>query len=199
MRPDPTANSPDSFDLPVDALTQILNALRPLDRETRQRVLTAVAALVRADPQADSALVGPNVTGVEVPSPARTSAFSQARSLSVNAFSQDRSPTAKEFLIEKKPRTDVDRVACLAFYLTYYRNQPQFKTLDLSVANTEAAQPKFANAAQAVDNAVRSGILLLTGGGQKQLSAAGELYVQQLPDYEGAKAALHEHRKGRRR
>lgn len=53
----------------------------------------------------------------------------------------------KEFMVQKRPRTDIERVACLGFYLTHYRDTPHFKTLDISKLNTEAAQPKFTNAA----------------------------------------------------
>jgi len=44
----------------------------------------------------------------------------------------------KDFLLEKQPRTDVERIACLAYYLTHYRATPHFKTIDLSILNTEA-------------------------------------------------------------
>jgi len=62
--------------------------------------------------------------------------------------------------MEKQPRTDVERVACLAYYLTHYRNTPYFKTLDLGKLNTEAAQPKFSNAAYASNNALKMGYLV---------------------------------------
>ena len=41
-----------------------------------------------------------------------------------STFSGDRTPSPKQFLSEKQPRTDVERVACLAFYLTHYRDTP---------------------------------------------------------------------------
>jgi hypothetical protein len=98
-------------------------------------------------------------------------------------------------LLEKRPQTDVERIACLAYYLTHYRDQPQFKTLDLSKLNTEAAQIKFSNAAKAVDNAAGSHFLMQAGQGKKQISAIGELYVQALPDRSAARAAANEVRK----
>ena len=64
----------------------------------------------------------------------------------------------KEFLLEKQPRTDVERIACLAFYLTHYRDTPHFKTLELSKLNTEAAQQKFANAANATEQRSQDGL-----------------------------------------
>ena len=96
----------------------------------------------------------------------------------------------KEFLFEKKPQTDVERIACLAHYLTHYRSTPHFKTTDLSLLNTEAAQPKFANTAYSSNNAVKLGYLVSSTKGQRQLSAVGERFVFALPDREAAKEAL---------
>ena len=96
----------------------------------------------------------------------------------------------KEFVLQKQPRTDVERVACLAFYLTHYRNMPHFKTIDISKLNTEAAQSKMSNAAVAVDNATKTGYLAPATKGTKQISAPGEVFVQALPDREAAKAAM---------
>ena len=190
MDPETNLPAPDGNDLPIDAVTQILSALRGLDRETRRRVLTAVATLLGTEVPVGQPTAGGS-SSAYAPQPSDRTPVSP-----IGSFSDDRTPTAKQFLIEKRPKTEVDRVACLAFYVTHYKGQQSFKTLDLSLTNTEAAQPKFTNAAQAVDNAVRSGILLPVGSGQKQMSAAGELYVQQLPDYEAAKTALREHRQG---
>src|SRR4051812_47013393 len=43
-------------------------------------------------------------------------------------FSGRKEITPKEFLLEKDPKTDGERLACLAYYLTHYRDQPYFKT-----------------------------------------------------------------------
>ena len=75
----------------------------------------------------------------------------------------------KEFLLQKQPSTDVERVACLAYYLTTYRSMPHFRTVDISKLNTEAAQIKFANAAYTVTNATNAGFLVPAGKGNKQL------------------------------
>jgi hypothetical protein len=81
-------------------------------------------------------------------------------------------------------------VSYLAYYLTHYRETPHFKTLDISKLNTDAAQVKFANAANAVSNAVQAGLIAPAGGGMSQISAAGERYVQELPDRVAAKEAI---------
>jgi hypothetical protein len=121
-----------------------------------------------------------------------------AGSATASSFSEDRSISPKQFMIEKRPLTDLERIACLAYYLTHYRDQHHFKTVDLSKLNTEAAQVKLSNPAKSVDNATARGFLSQVGGGKKQLSANGELYVQALPDRDAAKAAVA-HAKPRRR
>jgi hypothetical protein len=102
-------------------------------------------------------------------------------------FSEEKLLSPKEFLFEKKPQTDVERVTALAYYLTHYRDTPYFKTLDISLLNTEAAQAKFSNATYAVDNATKYGYLVPATKGNKQLSAVGERFVEALPDREAAR------------
>ena len=96
----------------------------------------------------------------------------------------------KEFLHDKKPLTDVERIACLAYYLTHYRSTPHFKTPELSLLNTEAAQPKFSNTSNSANNAVKLGYLVPSSKGRRQISAVGERFVLALPDRDEAKRAL---------
>jgi hypothetical protein len=105
----------------------------------------------------------------------------------------------KEFMFQKQPRTDIERIACLAYYLIHYRDTRQFKTIDLSKLNTEAAQIKFSNTAFAVVNATNAGLLVTADKGFKQLSAVGEFYVEALPDRDKAKEVLANARIRRRR
>ena len=80
----------------------------------------------------------------------------------------------------------MERVACLSYYLTHLRNMPHFKTADISALNIEAAQPKFSNAANAMENATKCGYLVPAIRGTKQLGAMGEQFVRALPDREVA-------------
>jgi hypothetical protein len=96
----------------------------------------------------------------------------------------------KEFMFLKQPRTDVERIAVLAYYLTHYRDMRHFRTLDLSKLNTEAAQPKFSNAASSANNAVKRHYLVPSTKGNRQLSAAGERFVEALPDRDAARQAM---------
>ena len=106
-------------------------------------------------------------------------------------FSEREELTPKEFILQKDPKTDVERIVCLAYYLTHYRETAHFKTLDLSKLNTEAAQRKFSNAAVAVRNAGSRGLVVPASRGHKQLSAMGEQFVQALPEREAAKGVLN--------
>ena len=105
----------------------------------------------------------------------------------------------KQFMMEKSPQTNVERIACLAFYLTHFRDTPHFKTLDISRLNTEAAQPKFSNASMTVNDAAKAGVLVPAGKGNKQLGAVGEQFVVALPDRDAAKAILAKTRKRKAR
>jgi hypothetical protein len=115
----------------------------------------------------------------------------------VSDFTEDRSLSAKEFLFQKQPRTDVERVACLAYYLTHYQNTTHFKTVDISRLNTDAAQIKFSNPAVAVDNASKYGFIAQAGKGFKQITALGEQFVAALPDRDAAQAVLVTYRRRR--
>jgi len=105
-------------------------------------------------------------------------------------FSEGQEPGPKEFLHGKQPVTDIERVACLAYYLTHFRSMRHFKTKDISELNREAAQRPFSNAAFAVVNATNGGMLVPSIKGAKQLSASGEQFVQALPDRQAAREAL---------
>jgi hypothetical protein len=163
----------------AQALGTIIDVLSRLDEASRQRVLKSVSTFFHTPMDEGSAPVG---TRPEPPTHQPTH--------SRPAFSDDLSPTPKQFLFEKQPQTDVERIACLAYYLTHFRNTPHFKTLELAKLNTEAAQPKFSNTAYAATNAANAGYLASATKTQRQLSAAGEQFVIALPDREAAKAAM---------
>lgn len=164
----------------LDVLTEIIASLKKLSRDDQKRALQAVATFLNLPLQGSHAPSGASVTSSTVVS----------HSLNKPTFSEDRAVSPKDFMREKAPRTDVERATCLAYYLTHYRDTPHFKTLDISTLNTEAAQPKFSSASVAVDNAAKAGLLVQAVKGSKQISAAGELYVQHLPDRDAAKTGV---------
>jgi hypothetical protein len=110
-----------------------------------------------------------------------------------NGLVPDPHLSPRDFVSQKKPNSLVERVACLAFYLTHYRGTPHFKTADIVSLNTEAAGHKFGNASRDMDNADRqNGYLVTAGKGAKQLTPRGEAVVEALPDRSAVKAALDE-------
>ena len=93
----------------------------------------------------------------------------------------------KEFMRKKDPKTDVQRIACLGYFLDKYRQMPVFKARDCRALNVEAAGPSM-NVARAVNNAAQqSGYLAAAGGGKKQITNVGEDVVDALPDQEKVK------------
>jgi hypothetical protein len=168
------------------ALQSVIGALQPLNDEARHRIFESVSTFLRIA-----------AGGRSLPLTTRD-AESSFRPQNYPAFSTDTSMSPKEFMLDKQPRTDVERVACLAYYLTQFRSISSFKTLDLSKLNTEAAQPKFSNAANSVNNAVKRGYLVPSNKGFRQLSAAGEQFVRALPDRVAARQAMDAARPRRR-
>jgi hypothetical protein len=176
-----TSNNNGADDATV--LSEVISALSRLSPESRQRLIETISTFFNAKlPYSPLSAIQPSSGGSFPPT-----------------FSDTKPISAKQFILQKEPRTDVERIACLAFYLTHYADTPHFKTLDLSRLNTEAAQPKFSNAAVSVENATKMGYLVPAIKGHKQLSAAGERFVQALPDRELAKAAMNSIRSRMRR
>jgi len=167
----------DQIDELSEVLPQVIAAFRGLDPAARRKLFQTIATLFDLDQVGRSSA---SRGGVDVPNASRVH----------ERFSREHPVSAKEFLLRKQPRTDVERVACLAYYLTHYRDTPHFKTLDISTLNTEAAQVKFANAAKTVNNATSYGYLAAATKGNKQLSAVGERFVEALPDRDAARAAM---------
>ncbi len=172
------------------ALTGVMEALRSITNDqARERILKAAASFFRVS----------IAFGSFTHTPAASSLSHRAESPSPTAFSSERTVSPKDFLRDKQPKTDVERVACLGYYLTHYRETPHFKTIDISKLNTEAAQPKLSNAAMAVDNATKAHYLVPAAKGNKQISASGESFVQALPDRDLARSEMQKTRPRKRR
>lgn len=163
----------------AEVLNALISGLSRLDREARLRLLNTVATFFDLGTASRRSLASIEVNAIAERTSDRDTDFSSQPQLS-----------PKDFLVQKEPKTDVERVACLAFYLTYYRDSPHFKTTAIMTLNREAAHSQFSNASAAVQNATQQGYLVAAGKGAKQMSAVGEQYVQALPDREAAKAVL---------
>jgi hypothetical protein len=121
------------------AFKQMLDIMSNVDPENRPRLIQSLLAFFDLSQPTPAALPNTGHKRGGIP------------------FSEEKILSPKEFLLQKRPQSDVERVTALAYYLTHYRDTPYFKTLDISKLNTEAAQAKFSNAAYAVENASKYG------------------------------------------
>ena len=179
MNNEASAESPTQVD-EFDSLKRIVDCLRPMDEEGKLRLLKMAITFLRLDA---------SFGGLRSSAPQQNdspSGFSQP----ATSFATRTEMSPKQFLNEKQPANDIERVACLGYFLTHFRSMPEFKTLDISKLNTEAAQPKFSNPSVPVENATQRSFLVATSGGNKQLGAVGEQFVQALPDRDVAKSVL---------
>lgn len=154
----------------IEALKTAFEALSRLDDEARGRAIAWLGSALEVG--------GPLTTGQGAGSSSGTTANGDFGS-------------AKQFLAQKAPRSDIERVTVLAYYLAHARGKAHFKTAELSTLNTEAAGARLSNASYAASNAQKKkGYLVAATGGAKQITARGEAFVEALPDYEAAEAAV---------
>jgi hypothetical protein len=172
----------------LEAMKAALTALEPLEGEGRKRAMAWLGEALG---------LGALPTGQAGPAPlgfVPPGAESNVGSIDITQM------TPKQFMTAKRPSTDVERIACLAYFLTHVRGQAHFKTGDLTTLNTEAAGQRFGNASQAAANALnQNGYLAQAGKGNRQITTRGEALVEALPDREAVNAALAEHPKRARR
>jgi hypothetical protein len=161
------------FRTDIEALGKVLTALSSLDPTAQQWVLSTAAGRLSV----------PGITSLPT-----TTAHSSKQTITTPQGGELKDTAVKEFIRQKSPKSDVDRVACLAFYLTYARETIAFSSKDLTLLNTEAAGPKI-NMSRAVDNATKqSGYLASASKGKKQITTYGEDVVNALPNYEEVRA-----------
>jgi len=144
-----------------------LDALSPLDPEERQRAITWLAETLEVEASVGTvdAASGSDLGGRD----AGDENLAQV--------------TPKQFLAMKEPTTDVERITCLAYYLTKVRGTNSFQTKELTELNTEAAGHRFSNAATTAKNAInQNGFLAQAAGGNRQITALGEKIVEAMPD-----------------
>ena len=168
-----------------EGISDVVSVFKKIDPDVRSKVLKSVAALLDINYS--------EPVHVNIPSRSENNG-----NKSYVSFTEDRTMSPKEFLLDKKPQLNVEKIACLAYYLTHFREQPHFNTKDLIQLNNEAAQKAFSNTSVAISNAMNGGYLVYASKGQKQLSAYGELFVQALPDREAAKAAMQQNKPKRK-
>lgn len=163
----------------LTAMQSALEALMPLDDDARKRAIGWLSSALGLGGQVNLG--------------------AQPLAVVDEQSDEDNFGSPREFMFDKKPKTDVERMACLGFYLTYARDLKEFNTRDLTALNQEAAGIKFTNPTRSVNNATSRNHYFAPGNrGKKQLSPIGEQVVRALPDRDAVRQALAEHQPRRR-
>ena len=177
----------------LEIVTNIIKLLENLEKEKQIHILTTVKTFLKINGRSKSSSEIKKQNGIwDV-------VFPVDSSKKIPKFSDSKELSPKQFMYEKKPKTDIEKIACLGYYLANYRKTPHFKTLDLSRLNIDAAQQNFSNAPQAAKNAVQAGLFVPAAGGKRQMSTIGEQFVQALPDREAAMKISRHLKKPRRK
>ena len=93
----------------------------------------------------------------------------------------------KAFMRAKNPANDVQRVACLGFYIAETTSQAGFTAKQVADAHTNSGGSKF-NLSRAMDNATRSAKYLSNRTKhEKQLTTLGEDVVNALPNQQAVR------------
>jgi hypothetical protein len=186
---DATSNpsAPEDFGSELEALGSILKALGPLPDKARDFVLRTAAERLGISFVTSSQKETSSVTVHDSKSGLQGGGLHGA--------------SPKEFLKTKRPMSELQRIVCLAYYLTHAQNKRYFKTQDLTALNTDAAGGKFSNPSATVRNATsQSEFFAPAPKGTKQITALGEDYVNALPDQDEAKRVVLSHKpKGMRK
>jgi hypothetical protein len=173
---------------PADALKAVTTALESLPDAEKQWVLQSAASRWALNVQVHNPAGsgGPGTLGGTQNS---------------NFHGSFKTTDARAFMREKKPATDVQRVACLAYFhmKTGHRT---FTSNDIQKINTDSGGSKI-NFKRALDNATRKSHYISTvRGREKHLTTLGEDIVDALPDQKKVaeiEEAAHYLRRGGRR
>jgi hypothetical protein len=176
------------------AMETVWKALEPLDPSARQRVVTWLLGVLGMPVE----LAG---TSQEAPAPVQSLNGDEPSSqvtlpVPSTVIPADLSP--KAFISQKNPQSIVERITCLAFYLTHYRGTPHFNGGDIEKVNTQAAGSTI-NTTRDLDNASRAGYLAPAENRKRQISIKGEELVNALPDREAVKAFMAKYGPQRKR
>lgn len=173
------------------AMETMWTALQSLQPSARQRAVSWLLGALDMTEEAHVPSVTPdlNLNG-DGPSP------QEAPAVQPTIPTTDMSP--KAFISEKLPKTNVERMTCLAFYLTHYRKTPYFSGSDIEKLNRDAAGPNI-NPSRDLDNASKARYLAGAESRKRQITSRGEDLVNALPDREAVKEAMAKHRPQRKR
>jgi hypothetical protein len=98
-------------------LQQIISALQQVSKKSRERLIQTILTFFDFS---SATMIRP--ASLDMP---------RSTAGGLPTFSEDRTISPKEFIMEKHPQTDVERVACLAYYLSHfiYHISETFRTL----------------------------------------------------------------------
>jgi hypothetical protein len=168
-----------------------VKALEPLDLEQRIRAVTWLQQALGVEEFRSSEKRAP------ADQPDMQVAPSTAKVQLASSESSELNP--KEFLAQKNPQTDVERLTVLAYYLSKNRDSTSFRTADLEELNKEAAGRRFSNAPNTAKNAVKKNYLTGAGGRERQITHLGEQVVEAMPNRDAVQAVLDAVPKPRKR
>ena len=168
----------DSLDAELVAVKKVCEALAPLEGTARRVVLKMVSARL-----GESLLLEEEESSEETDRSPRTERHGSETGSGSAAPSPSNDQTAKEFIKAKRPISEVQRVACLAYYLAHNKSQHQFKTKDLTLLNSTAGENELSNPSMTIGNAINHhGLLARAAGGNKRITNVGEAVVEALPN-----------------
>ena len=161
----------------AEALLVVIKALESLTEAERHWVLQSAATRWSAN-------VSAPVINSGGPAPTSTTTnFFPTADIQAAIANQD----VRSFIRIKKPATDVQRVACLGYYLSKTTGQPGFSSKAVSQAHIDSGGSTI-NMPRALDNATRqSKYLSNRGPKEKQVTTLGEDVVAALPDQQRVK------------
>lgn len=167
----------------AEALVVIVDALEALEDADRRWVLQSAASKWAIGLQQSANLGGLGGSSVIQPAP---------HVIPQNGGEADAAIARSDiraFVRAKRPTTDVERVACLGYFLLKTTGQAGFTSQAINVAHVESGGSAI-NMPRALDNATRrSKYLSNRGAREKQLTTLGEDVVEALPNRDAVAAA----------
>ena len=103
----------------IEALSAVLDALNDLDEEKRAFVYQTAGERL----------------GLAAPTQRKDKSSGSGTDIDDDDIGSQDDITPKKFMKGKKAKTDVEIIACLAFYLSHYRDAATFKTKDITDLN----------------------------------------------------------------
>src|SRR6266511_3165755 len=105
-----------------EATKDVIHRLEDFDNEARRSVFRRALGFFELD-------IASSATPIRHPQSDRAPIQQESANGGAPHFGDRAELPPKEFMFQKQPRTDIERIACLAYYLTHYRDSRQFETI----------------------------------------------------------------------